>query len=399
MVQVGLVSYAWYLWHWPALSIVRILALGRPDLFRDCMISLSTLVLSFLTLYWYERPLRFRIGHNVPAKWVVFAGCGATVLALALVSGVGAWAHRAPRTPAEIALFAARGDFDNKCLVPIGSNETSAPANCLASGDLPRVVLWGDSIADRLSPALHEWASQRGGGVIAVEEVTKAACPPLLNVLPTEPFVGAWKPYSECRSFNSWVADRLALAGAVGGSGVLLSDNWWFRATDFDLTQVGAPESRHSFDVNATTTEESLSILESAMRSTLRDIIGHGLRAVIVLQTPWLISSWGGNLYAPDCLFRRSERECSMPLAVHRQFSNRVNQILTRVAGEFSDVRVFDPTPLFCPDERCPARINGIVAYTDELHISATMARTLVSGALAPYLDWLVEPRPQIREK
>ena len=72
--------------------------------------------------------------------------------------------------------------------------------------------------------------------MIAVEEVTKAACPPLLNVLPTEPFVGAWKPYSACRSFNSWVADRLALAGAVGGSGVLLSDNWWFRATDFDLT-------------------------------------------------------------------------------------------------------------------------------------------------------------------
>ena len=62
------------------------------------MISLSTLVLSFLILYWYERPLRFRIGHNVPAKWVVFAGCGATVVALALVSGVGAWAHRAPRT-------------------------------------------------------------------------------------------------------------------------------------------------------------------------------------------------------------------------------------------------------------------------------------------------------------
>ena len=67
----------------------------------------------------------------------------ATVLAFPLVSVVGAWANRAPRTPAEIALFAARGDYDNKCLVPIGSNETSAPANCLASGDLPRVVLWG----------------------------------------------------------------------------------------------------------------------------------------------------------------------------------------------------------------------------------------------------------------
>ena len=33
MVQVGLVSYAWYLWHWPALSIVRILSWAAPTCF------------------------------------------------------------------------------------------------------------------------------------------------------------------------------------------------------------------------------------------------------------------------------------------------------------------------------------------------------------------------------
>jgi peptidoglycan/LPS O-acetylase OafA/YrhL len=390
MVQVGLVSYAWYLWHWPALSIVRILGLGRPDLLRDFMISISTLVLSFLTLYWYERPLRFRIGHNLPAKWIVTAGCGATVVSLALVVAVGLWARYTPLTAAETALLAAKGHFDAKCLLVVESNETVSPPRCLASADLPRVVLWGDSVADRLSPALQEWAAQRDGK-IAVEELSKAACPPILNALPPKSVMS--NPYYECRSFNSWVADRLALAGAAGGSGVLLSATWWPRATDLDLRPFGGTAPRLTYDISATTTEESLSILERAMRSTLRDIAGHGLRAVIVLQTPLLITPWGGPLYAPDCLFRRSERECAMPLAVHRQLSNQVNQILTRVAGEFPNVRVFDPTALFCRDERCPARINGIVAYTDEFHISATMARTL-SGTLAPYLDWLTEPRP-----
>ena len=396
MVQVGLVSYAWYLWHWPALSIVRILALGRPDLLRDCMISLSTLALSFLTLHWYERPLRFHVGiRNVPARWVVMTGCSATVVALALVSGVGLWVRHAPRTAAETALFAAKGDFESKCLVSVGSNET-APASCLASGDLPRVVLWGDSIADRLSPALQEWESQRGSE-IAVEQLTKAGCPPLLNVLPTQPHIGSWKPYFACRSFANWVANRLDLAGATGRSGVLLSAAWWPRATDLDLRQFGETEPRHTFDINARTTKESLSILEAAMRSTLRDITDHGLRAVVVLQTPILVSPWGGYIFAPECLFRRSERDCAMPLSFHRQLANPVNQILTRVAGEFSDVRVFDPTPLFCPEESCPARINGIVAYTDGAHISATMSRTLAS-ALAPYFDWLIAARPQIRE-
>ncbi len=72
LVQMGLVSYAWYLWHWPALSIARILDAGRQDLLRDCAISASTLALFFVTLELFERPLRFHLGGSLPARW----GCG-----------------------------------------------------------------------------------------------------------------------------------------------------------------------------------------------------------------------------------------------------------------------------------------------------------------------------------
>jgi peptidoglycan/LPS O-acetylase OafA/YrhL len=66
LVQMGLVSYAWYLWHWPALSIARILDAGRQDLLRDCAISASTLALFFVTLELFERPLRFHLGGSLP---------------------------------------------------------------------------------------------------------------------------------------------------------------------------------------------------------------------------------------------------------------------------------------------------------------------------------------------
>ena len=32
MVGIGLVSYGWYLWHWPILSFIRISRLGQPSL-------------------------------------------------------------------------------------------------------------------------------------------------------------------------------------------------------------------------------------------------------------------------------------------------------------------------------------------------------------------------------
>jgi hypothetical protein len=94
-------------------------------------------------------------------------------------------------------------------------------------------------------------------------------------------------PYEGCRSFNAWVVDkRLLLAGVTGGSGVLLSSVWWPRATDFDLRKMGTNESRHSFDLNARTTVDALKILETALRSTLRQITDQGVRVVVVLQRP-----------------------------------------------------------------------------------------------------------------
>src|SRR5262249_21726615 len=154
---------------------------------------------------------------------------------------------------------------------------------------------------------------------------------------------------------------------------VLISAAWWPRATDFDLRRIGSRYSRLSFDISAVTTEQSLRALETALRETFEAIRQHGLRAVIVLQTPILLARWSGrSLNAPECLFRKGDSECFMAVAVHDRLAGPVNQVIKKVAAEFSNVRIFDPIPFLCPEERCSARLRGVVAYTDYEHISAT---------------------------
>lgn len=398
LVQLGLVSYAWYLWHWPALSIARILDVGRHDLLRDCIISVSTLALSFVTLELFERPLRFRLASSLPARWVVTTGCGAVFVASLFVVGLDVWSARAPLTAKEVAVLRAKEDTPDQknCLLGLGSSETTTPLSCLASGPSSRLVLWGDSIAHRFAPALQQWASQRSAP-IGIEVLTKSACPPLFGVLPTEPRRGDWMPYDGCQFFNGWVEKRLPLAGLTGASGVLLSAVWWPRATDFDLRKLGDNESHASFDLNARTTVDSLKIFETALRSTLRQITDRGLRVVIVLQTPVLLSGWDGPaLDVPDCLFRKKDADCSMPLLLHDQLSHPVNDVIKKVAAEFSGAQVFDPIPILCREEKCSAKVDGIVAYTDFLHLSATMSVALTE-ALTPYLNWLTTKTAGIR--
>jgi hypothetical protein len=107
-----------------------------------------------------------------------------------------------------------------------------------------------------------------------------------------------------------------------------------------------------------------------------------------------LLSPEGGALEAPDCLLRREERECSVSLQDHRLRSAPINRILENVASEFSNVKVIDPTKLLCRGTRCSPMVDGIVAYTDYLHLTTTMSHAL-AGYLEPYLDWLTADRPR----
>ena len=111
MVQVGLVSYAWYLWHWPALALFRTLSLGHPNLIRDVLLAIATFALAVITVRFYERPLRFHAGFkNMSRRTVVAIFAGATACVFAFALTVGVWAKFAPLTPLETAANDAKHD-------------------------------------------------------------------------------------------------------------------------------------------------------------------------------------------------------------------------------------------------------------------------------------------------
>ena len=59
LVQVGLISYPLYLWHWPVLVFQRILAPEHPTAVARGVAVVLALALAVITYWWVERPLRF----------------------------------------------------------------------------------------------------------------------------------------------------------------------------------------------------------------------------------------------------------------------------------------------------------------------------------------------------
>ncbi len=60
LVWTGLISYALYLWHWPLLSFLNILAEGRPPLALRWLALGSSFLLAWLTYRYIELPIRRR---------------------------------------------------------------------------------------------------------------------------------------------------------------------------------------------------------------------------------------------------------------------------------------------------------------------------------------------------
>lgn len=388
MVAIGKLSYGWYLWHWPLLAIGRAWRLGERDAVADAVLAAVALALSAVTYRFVENPFRYGM-RSVAARRPAVFGAGAALIAAVVATAAGVYAWTRHGAKEGLSAVVARASVDRpadheSCSQTVGSRARLVEA-CLAPPGVPRLLLWGDSFADHWAPALDAWRAAAGDS-LAVERLTKNGCPPLLGLTPSLNYAHVPRPYDACREFNALIAARLAAARAAPGSGVVVASNWWHRAPPEALKPTMNGEDYHTFDVGAATRAASIAALQTGLRTTLRAIEAHGLRAVVVLQSPVLRN------VAPACVYLRREDRCSSSDAEHRLRSADVDAAIRAVAAEFAGVRVVDPAVPLCRDGRCGPVIDGTIAYTDRSHLTASMSRAL-AGWLAPELAWLVGQR------
>lgn len=97
---IGLVSYSWYLWHWPLLTFARLAEFGEYGFWRDQAMILLSLFLAIVTYFGVERPInRFRrTGVVRPiSKRIFAAGVGACLVVSASAGAVGGASYLAAK--------------------------------------------------------------------------------------------------------------------------------------------------------------------------------------------------------------------------------------------------------------------------------------------------------------
>ena len=218
VIHLGLMSYSWYLWHWPLIACYNGWKIGRTPLWGRLLLVLLGYLLGYLSYRFIETPLRRPRKNWGPVRVLALAA----VTQLALI-GVGLWLDASKGWPGRfsptILRLADRGEPPwSRYQLTV---EQATKGALFPIGDGPvRLILWGDSHAMALVPELERLAKEQHCRVLVA---TSSGAVPLLDY--PAPDVCALGP-----SMNEWNRQVLThIRHLKPRPAVLLAARWSYR--------------------------------------------------------------------------------------------------------------------------------------------------------------------------
>ncbi len=371
MVFVGLISYSLYLWHWPIIVFTRYFTDHELTPALRLVVILASLVVAVASWHFVERPFRkgrvLLTGRLLPAMAVLLVGVTAGAGALVVMSG------GAPgRLPADVrAIYAAT--YDRSHFYQAGcfsESDHKGPSDAdvesgrvCALGDLsdlgPDFLVWGDSHAAAMAPAIDAAAAAGGfGGMFAAH----ASCPPLNDVpLATK------GDTRRCAAFNDSVRDLIREKHIP----LVFMLAYWPKY----VHQSELPNQGDYFDASIPPNLADYSKpVATALDNTLAQLKQEGVKVVLVMDVPEM------GHFVPEALAKAklegTSPDIAPPLSYIAERQALARSVLEKSAAEY-DAMIVDPLPSFCDNARCHASRAGVPLYMDADHITASAAKSL----------------------
>jgi peptidoglycan/LPS O-acetylase OafA/YrhL len=375
MLVMGLLSYSWYLWHWPLLAIPRANSIQGHDLIRDGLLGgVVAFIAAAITYRFIENPVRVHRPGPFSRTWpTLWTGAAISIFLAASAVALSVSAkYRAENNPTYAAITGYK--LDTPPLRPNCHHDEPyhglSDANKCIAGDRTKIraVLWGDSHADHLSPLMQAFAEDGAHGGILQRSFS--SCRPVdapALMIQTK----------DCLHFNEDVSKEIDALEKQGLRGVVLSTMWSSMFKDKNPNP--PPEIRKLTDA-----QRNDQII-SAIDGLVTELVAQNLRVLLVAPTYLLPSP------TPQCLARHPVTDCSVTrehVDVFRKISlSALQQIVAKHPGT---VRLWDPIDFLCDTEICLAKRGDTAMFTDDLHLSASGARLIAPGA-RDSLVWLTE--------
>ena len=348
LVWIGLISFPLYLWHWPILSLIRIVESGAPEpYFRNIALVLSVL-LAWATYYFVEKPIRSDGRSSLKitalsacvaalgvAGFVIFQGNGLPTRPAAQINGVNTWDNLTFATPCK---FITNGpNHDDWCNI---GNAPNKP---------PTTVLIGDSVGNNFAPMLQSYSEQAGNSAFVFRQFGRGFCHGFADI-----------GYENCQELIKETQSYIEKTPSIDT--VILAANWPLYFSGFD--RIGStPVSSQQF--------------KAAFEKNVAYYQGLGKRVIVFLAPPV-----GANpracLTRPIRLSDKSSCNLALPEALHNDGQYRA---YFSAYLKSKNIETFDPFKYMCDATSCKVTDGTLIYYVDHEHFSIFGGQFLADAA------------------
>jgi peptidoglycan/LPS O-acetylase OafA/YrhL len=390
---LGQRSYAFYLWHWPPIAFLHILAQernvsGETVQLSAALMMIPALALAHATLHCVELPVR-ELATRIEARSRIFVRhllpFGVAIACLAITAHTIMRSHGIPTRYGTAGLDAiatlrdaspdsitAYDKYAARCRL---ADKGTATWCWRIPGRGKGIAVFGDSHAEVIFAGLADLHSER-----PLFLTGRKGCAPILQHVPI-----ADRLAEICR--KSAQLAHAAIQGDSSISTVLLVS----RGPAY-LAGVGFGVDTQRPVVPVTVRlphSDSLELeraFEAGLERSINDFIAAGKRVILVVGVPEI------GFMPEECLIGRpfGLREVRSPCAVSRAAVDhrtlRYRRVTGALAARIPTLEVFDAESIFCDAAVCHAQRGNRLLYQDGNHLSLLGSR-MVTAKLEPLLD------------
>ena len=376
LVFIGKISYSWYLWHWPLLAFLRITSGGKLPPPAIALTIAASFLAAVLSYFIVEQPFR---KSSLAPRPLLLRYAGARLFLVAVFASL--WISRG--LPGRYPALGQDGErTPDPCMVSFGVDKPDLSSRCYDSTDpRPSVVLWGDSHASALAPALRLTANREGYNFV---ELTRSSCLPTLEAQAITFSQMHPSNVGECIGYNHRALNLITSDRRI--KIVILSGRWangFFRDTS-----PGANLERETVRVDRLRT-----VLTSSLQSLTQTLGEDGKRVILMDDVP-------NFSFDPTLTFRTSHMPVRHAIAVWLGFGSgplgvatdghfaedeMSTGMLNQVRQSNSNVEVFEPKSMLCNSQnQCAYIIGNQLLYSDEQHLTPFGAQYVLQSFRLP---------------
>lgn len=374
LVGIGLISYSWYLWHWPVLVFGKYASIFGLTQWEVAALFVLSLLLGYVSWRFVEGPFRERrllAGNRavLAAGFVGLAGLG--LIGKGLVWSDGFTWRLSPQALQFADAYTWAPDLMS-CLSDDKKNNHRELCHFGPQTGASRALVWGDSHAAALVPALEEAAGKFG---LSITQAGYSGCVPFARKENTP----------GCRAYNQRVTQLLSKDSF---SDVVLVARWSLYVYGERNGDTGA--SIHDPVTGKYDRGVAEHLFFEGVSGLVQQLRANGHRVWLVKEVPLQEFNVPYRLSRLAMLGRPTNRE-GLPLAEHLERQAYISAVFAQIAGADPEVQVLDPTPKLCDAKGwCRVERGGQSLYTDDNHLSR-VGTQYVESFLDPFFNTLRE--------